>query len=234
MKMEAIAGRAFTEDEMSPLHEVLDPLGSINYMVTDTVFSNLNKIKLKHPYEYKALAKLPSGKRTFFLPNNEVLRMTKYGNLIRLMYVSKSKVAVEWENWWAETDTGISSINKNIGVVIDEEFELLQYDDKIDIAEYKAFALLCFIFLMDVEEKIIDPYAKVGTRKHGKIVNDSNLGFIHVDSKWNVTSIRTEGFDVSGHFALRWAGTGRTEARIVFIKPFEKHGYVRKAHGSQD
>lgn len=73
------------------------------------------------------------------------------------------------------------------------------------------------------------PGEKKGTKKSGKIINELPFPLTIINSKWNVTSVRTEGWYVSGHFALRWTGKGREVAKMVFIQPFEKHGMVRKA-----
>ena len=73
------------------------------------------------------------------------------------------------------------------------------------------------------------PGEKSGTKKSGKIINSLPVPITIINSKWNITSIRTDGFNVSGHFALYWTGEGRRIPKMIFREPYEKKGYVRKA-----
>ena len=43
------------------------------------------------------------------------------------------------------------------------------------------------------------------------------------------TIIRSEGFGVKGHFRMQACGRNHREHRLVYIKPFEKKGYTRRA-----
>lgn len=96
--------------------------------------------------------------------------------------------------------------------------------------EELTYKMLCFIFLSENEFVEIAPGRSNGaTKKQGKIVNDLSVPITIINSKWNVTSIRTEGFSVSGHFKLVWTGEGRKVSKMVFVQPYEKNGYVRKA-----
>jgi len=93
-------------------------------------------------------------------------------------------------------------------------------------AEEFIYKVLCFFFLSENEELLIQPGGKHGTRKQGKVVNDLNVPITIVNSKWNITSIRTEGFPVSFHFRLQPYKTG---SKMIPIQSYMKHGYVRRA-----
>lgn len=215
---------------------------SINYIITDTVMDCLSHIKLKKPYEYMAFNKIPDGKRTFLLPNDNAIRILKKGSLISFGYYKLKhrhtiNEEVYWNFWTAFLDTGKSSMeitkeetSEILGNELAEELFSYQFDaDSIEIDEHKTFALLSFIFLADTSEEYINPRDKVKLRGHDKLLNDSNLRFIKVNSKWNITTIRSEEFAVTGHYALRWTGEGRLIPRMVFIEPYTKHGYIIKS-----
>jgi len=68
--------------------------------------------------------------------------------------------------------------------------------------------------------------AKLNGEKH---LNDNLFDITVVDSNWFTNIIRTEGFGVRGHFALRACGKGRIERKLVWISPFKKNGYHREA-----
>lgn len=89
-------------------------------------------------------------------------------------------------------------------------------------------AIKCLIFLKLTDPEIIRLAAgkKVGTRKKGHY-NATSLPVVIVDSTWNKYIIRTEGFGVSGHFRMQRCGPGNAELKLTWIKPYQKHGYVR-------
>ena len=86
------------------------------------------------------------------------------------------------------------------------------------------------MYLSENEEMTIPAGAKYGTRKSGKIINSLPFPVTTVTSKWNITSIRTDGFEVSGHLRLQPTNAG---TKMIFIAPFMKHGYKRTAKSNQ-
>jgi hypothetical protein len=86
---------------------------------------------------------------------------------------------------------------------------------------------MCFIFLSENEEIVITPGRKHGTKKSGKLINTLNLPIIIVNSRWNITVVRTEGFNVSGHFRIY--RKDREEPKMILIQPYKKNGYIRRA-----
>jgi hypothetical protein len=66
-----------------------------------------------------------------------------------------------------------------------------------------------------------------------KYVNESKQAVEILDSTWFTTIVRTEGFMVGGEtggfFRLQPHGPGLTQKKLVWIFPFQKHGYTRKA-----
>ena len=61
------------------------------------------------------------------------------------------------------------------------------------------------------------------------IVNKAPFPITVLDSSWLRTIVRKEGFLVRGHFRLQPYGEKRLERKLIYIKPFQKHGYVRRA-----
>ena len=100
-------------------------------------------------------------------------------------------------------------------------------------AESFIYRLLCFLYLSENTEEVLAPREKRGTRSSGKIINSLPFPLTVVTSKWNVTTKRTEGFDVSGHFRL-WKRKTTGEWEMIFINPFKKSGYTRKSWNSAD
>ena len=59
--------------------------------------------------------------------------------------------------------------------------------------------------------------------------NQAPFRVTYLDCSWLRTIIRTEGFLVRGHFRLQACGERHLERKLIYIKPFQKHGYVRRA-----
>jgi len=89
--------------------------------------------------------------------------------------------------------------------------------------------ILIFLHLSEVKEVHLKPNGKVGDRRNEKVMNKTTHPFIVVDTTWNITSIRTKGFTVSGHFRLQPYGKDRALKKLIFVDQFEKEGYIRKA-----
>lgn len=99
----------------------------------------------------------------------------------------------------------------------DEEWESLQ----------ACLKIIVFLEMSETETVLIRPNHAIGTRKNG-VLNQTKSSFIHVDSKWNVESIRIDGFWVSGHFRLQYYKS-LDKHKLVYINPYQKNGYIRKA-----
>lgn len=87
----------------------------------------------------------------------------------------------------------------------------------------------------DVETKIISKAKGRKVKINGdRYKNDCNVPVVIIDSAYFTNIIRTKGFKVKGHFALRACGKGKKDRRLVWINPFEKQGYTRKAKINQN
>jgi len=63
----------------------------------------------------------------------------------------------------------------------------------------------------------------------GKYVNTTDLNVTYLDSKWFTTLVRSEGFNVRGHFRLQPFGEGLKERKLIGISDFLKQGYTSPA-----
>lgn len=89
------------------------------------------------------------------------------------------------------------------------------------------FYLCLFLRYCQVETKEIQAGRK-GDHVGTKYINETKSLIEIVDSSWFTTIIRSEGFGVKGHFRLQPYPSLGTK-KLIYIAPFEKHGYTRKA-----
>lgn len=211
------------KDRIACLYNVLTtPSGHKPYYCTETMLPCLDMLKINKTgphYNWTYFNSLKDQKATFIFPDNRVLRMVIDGDtmwFVQIEYTPESKVAghMNWVMFYLNRRTG----------------ELCDHFKHKDVQKIEKFvySLLCFVYLADKEEIIVAAHSKYGTRKSGKLINSTPFPIIIINSKWNITSIRADGFPVSAHFAIRHTGQGRTIPKVVFIDQFEKEGYVRK------
>lgn len=62
-----------------------------------------------------------------------------------------------------------------------------------------------------------------------KYVNDTDIDVTFLDSKWFTTLIKSEAFNVRGHFRLQPFGEGMKKRKLIWISEFEKTGYTAPA-----
>lgn len=217
-------------EELVATYALLNHNNNKNYYITNSVTEKLELLKVSRDkegrYDYTIFKHIKPQKCTFILPDNKLVRVV-IGNgekqqqmvfdYLRFDFHQGSKLTGEMNNclFYVDRLTG-------------EQCSHFQHSDVKEI-EDRLYKLMCFVYLSDIEEIILKPGHRMGTRKSGKVFNELKHSLIVVTSKWNITSIRTEGFPVSGHFRLQPCGKGRNEVKVVLVDPYEKKGYVRKA-----
>jgi hypothetical protein len=127
-------------------------------------------------------------------------------------YVGYTNVNIDLHNWdytnpTQDTDPVATQNNRRV-------FEKLIYPT------------LMYLYFSDVEIVKLAPVTQV-TKNNIRTMNDTLNPVRVVTAKWNTISSRTEGFGVSGHFAVRRYGEGRKRVKIVWIAPYKKSGYTR-------
>lgn len=216
------------DSKIASFVSLVSPSHQKPFYVTESVLKNLDLLKVSRSgphFNWQVFKSLRPQKITLILPGDRVLRIRKQASgtleLFWLRFVKDKEPgkmiegSMKWVMLYMNTDTG----------------ELCEHFDHVDGLESEEFLykLLCFFYLTENIEEIIAPKSVHGTRKTGKTLNDFSFPLTVVTSKWNITSIRTEGFMVSGHFRLQPKGVGRSEYEMIFIEPFQKNGYKRTA-----
>lgn len=213
--------------QLESFMHLVSPTDAKNYYVTDTVMDKLDMLKVSkqgNHYNWMVFKNLKAQKLTLILPGNRLLRVRVSGSVVEIFWMIFKKHKdpganiegnMAWVMVYFNTETG-------------ELCEHFEHPDSYEIEEL-VYKLMCFFYLAENVEEIISPGKSHGTRKTGKVINEFAFPITVVNSKWNVTSIRTEGFNVRGHFRIQPCGKGRSEYEVIFIDPFVKHGYTRKA-----
>ena len=97
-------------------------------------------------------------------------------------------------------------------------------------AIFTALAVLLLKKFGKVETVLIGGNVRREIDSTGEVVtNKAPFPITYLDCSWLKTIVRTEGFLVRGHFRLQPYGEGRLERKLIYIEPFQKHGYTRTA-----
>lgn len=218
-----------TDEENSnirTLHETISPERQKAYYITDTITEKLDMLKVEPKgdhYDWNVFRNLKDQKVTFIFSDNTLLRLAIFKGYLAFcwmhMKVDKTKDNyghLSWTLFHINQKTG--ALSQNFG------------DNDMNKIEPHVYKLLCFFYLSENTMIVVEPGKKHGTKRQGKIINTfKDIPVTVVNSNWNVTSIRTVGFAVSGHFRLQRCGPGLKETKMIFIEPFMKNGYVRRA-----
>jgi hypothetical protein len=181
-----------------------------NYLFTKTAQEVIENIKVSESFDLEILRTLPTDETRFF----------------NFLYGKDRYIGCLWNNndlyiidLYRDPNTRL--VERNVVLVS------LKSSPKVFSATLTD-AIKCLIFLKLTEPEIIHLAAgqKHGTRKEGHY-NATALPVIIVDSTWNQYIVRIEGFGVSGHFRLQRHGKGNMDLKLIWIKPFQKHGYIR-------
>lgn len=200
-----------TENSIAFVKKLSAIEGNKNYYITNTILDKTKLLKANYN-DWSVLDNLPDGKYTFIFKNDSFLRFIIEDRDILFYSVHRIKKGDIRSSYYYH------SFHDNVS---EGDF----YPSK-----ELVFKLLCFFFFSENEEKIVNAGKSYGTKKQlDAISNDSQYPITIVNSNWNITSIRNKGFNVSGHFRLQPCGVKRSETKIIFIEPFKKHGYIRKA-----
>jgi len=220
-------------DGFAASFELVKSDGNKTYFVTKSVLDKLHLFDTKKCMDiegWKIFASLPTFKKTFVLQGDDnkqvVLRVSKNDSSIGFCYLVYTPYPRGHEKTIYDGNTLYTFLYFNFAEnTLAEHF----YSDMGRQVAPFIYALLCYVELCDNEEVIVEPKKKYGTKKTGNFINTLSIPIIVINNTWNITTIRTEGFPVSGHPAIRYTGVGRNIPKLVYIAPFNKKGYKRKS-----
>lgn len=202
-------------------------------LIKDSAKQEAEKIKINHNFNLKFLSNSSNENITYITSENDFFRYYKVGKIIFGCYIRRhDEDYIEYHFFKLNTET--NTIDVGEGAM---DFDISPYflgetssgDVGFQTKYVRFIQLVVWTQLSELEYVVVKPKGRIGTRKNGKIANDSQTSIVVVDSSWNKVIIRTEGFSVSGHFRLQPCGKNRSKLKLVYVKPHQKSGYVRGA-----
>jgi len=89
--------------------------------------------------------------------------------------------------------------------------------------------MMIFLLFVEVETVFVQPKERYRAKKYEDIKNAQPVPIKVADLSWSRETVNAVPFGVSGHFRNQPFGPGRSQSKLIYIEPFVKHGYTRKA-----
>lgn len=103
------------------------------------------------------------------------------------------------------------------------------YDDADCLMAFSLFVLL-FKRFAEIRTQLIAPNARRASFENNEVImNRAPFMIRQTDCTWFTEYVREEGFSVRGFWRLQACGPNYSEHRLIYINPFEKQGYHRRA-----
>jgi hypothetical protein len=110
-----------------------------------------------------------------------------------------------------------------------KEFSTQEMLDKLDAVLYTILiGCINFIKYAKIETKILTK-GRVLKDINCKYTNMSNRSINILDSKWFTNLVKSDAFNVRGHFRLQPCGHALSDKKLIWINEFQKTGYTAPA-----
>jgi hypothetical protein len=188
---------------------------------------NLSNYLVPKEIRYNVLRSLPNRIDSILIDGNNLLRYVKTDELIlgmfdmlggdgqiynyffRMDLVNETLVINSGDDTGSDVD-----IKKSYGLFMQSFFS-------------KFMVIVTYLELTPVTLDVIEGGRSFGTKKEGKIKNETNKRFILVNTNWNTEKIDLRDIHVRGHWRLQPCGVGRSQYKYIFISPYDK-GITRR------
>jgi len=186
---------------------------------------NLSNYKVPKDIRIEVLKTLPNRMDVIQLDENVAMRYVKTDKMVYVSFNSLER-----------TNQGLFvvffSINLETGYVASDNYDfqtdkMLEFDDIKERYYNKFMLVVTYLELTPVTYNFIDGKQSYGTKKEGKIKNETNKRFILVNTNWNVETISLCDVHVRGHWRLQPCGVGRSQYKYIFIDSYDK-GITRR------
>ena len=139
------------------------------------------------------------------------------------MFIDSGKNSI-YQLGWVSRCFREDILNLNIGIDLETKTHAWLYSKIATIVLFRMFKTYA-----EVETKIIPPNSKVKDI-NCKYINDTKLHLTYLDSKWFTDLVKSDGFNVRGHFRLQpKKENGIWTKELIWISEFKKTGYTAKA-----
>lgn len=181
----------------------------------------------------KALPKITENKLHISNPKSDCATMIVEGGVVvYLINPSDLKLKLTLFSFSKESLTAFAFVTNEGGII--GNFPVIRngvlIDDKQGLHDWVQSMMTAIYFIQNCE---IDTVILKPNQKHRdmgvKYFNEYKSEVTILDCKWFTELIRTTPFTVNGFFRWQPCGVKNSKRKLIWIEPFEKKGYHRKA-----
>jgi hypothetical protein len=203
LKKESATWDSFDDKEA---HEILDIYEKNKYVFSNSVIDTLHTIKVNDAFDCNILKERKTSNGIIIIDSTELYIFKQIGDKLKVI-----NFTVSIKDDYSDIQLFTFNLKQNEKII----------DETIETEVWKKF-IRCLIYLdfLPTETKYINPNEKFGTRKQGKIINETDQKLILVTKAWNQeykTKPKTK-FYSKDHWGIRWTGIGRKLPKVSFIK----------------
>lgn len=187
------------------------------YVFSNSVLNTLHTIAIKDEFDCSILKDRKTANGIIIIDPTELYIFQEINGKLKVM-----NFTVSIKDNYSDIKIFTFNLNENERII----------EENIETEVWKKF-LRCVVYLdfLPTQIKYIDPKGKAGTRKDGKVINETDHTIILVTKAWNQeyrTLPGTKYFSRS-HWGIRLTGEGRTVPKVTFIK-----GSFKEIHKSAE
>jgi hypothetical protein len=187
-------------------NELLDIFEKNKYVFSNSVIDTLHTIKINDEFDCNILKERKTSNGIIIVDSNELYIFQQIEDKLKVI-----NFTVSIKDDYSDIQLFTFNLNQNEKII----------DKNIETEVWKKF-IRCLIYLdfLPTETKYIKPNEKFGTRKQGKIINETEYKVILVTKAWNQeykTRPKTK-FYSKEHWGIRWTGVRRQIPKVTFIK----------------
>lgn len=176
------------------------------YIFSNSVIDTLHTIKVQDQFDCNILKERKSSNGIIIMDSTELYIFEEINEKLKVM-----NFTVSLKDNYSDLKIFTFNLNDNEKIIAED----------IETEVWKKF-LRCLIYLdfLPTEIKYINPKEKFGTRKQGKVINETDQKIILVTKAWNqeYKTAPNTFFYSKPHWGIRWSGVGRTIPKVTFIK----------------
>jgi len=196
-------------------------------VLSNKTSQNLSNYLVPKEIRYNVLRSLPNRIDSILLDKNNLLRYIKTDEVIIGMFDMNGDDGALY-NYFFRMDLVNETLLINSGEGRNTDTDIQKsYSLFLQTFFSKFMVVVTYLELTPVTLDVIEGGRSFGTKKEGKIKNETNKKFILVNTNWNVEKIDLRDIHVRGHWRLQPYGSGRSQYKYIYIQPFEK-GITRR------
>jgi hypothetical protein len=214
------------EERRKIANEIFTTSGFKDYVFSAEAQQKASEIEVGDNFPYDYFVDCPVQRATFVLSKRTFTRYIIHPDtrLITVAFIHLSHdLKVAWHVFRIDMDT-------NEAYYRSEDPKEWKMVNKM-MKDYAR--CMMYVFYSEQEYKVIEAGRKIGTKKTGRVKNETPRPFTYITADWNVTKIRNAPIKVRQFIRLQACGENWSKRKPVLIREHIRKGRISKRNKSR-